>query len=338
MSDYIRKAQPTARDSHVDQPLTNISIAYIQNTDHFVAHRVFSLVSVDKQSDRYYTFDRGDFNRDEAEKRAPGTESAGSGYAIDNTPTYFCDVWAWHKDVPDQVAANSDLAADPDRAATEFVTQKLLIRKEKDWAANYFAGGVWTNDEDGVAATPATGQTIHWSDTTSGDPIGDIRAAKTAVLELTGFMPNVLVVGQQVMDALEDHPDIVDRIKYSGHDANRPARVNERTLAQLFGLDEILVMRAIENTANRGATNAHSFIGGKKALLVHRALTPSLMTPTGGYTFTWNGYLNNQNEFGMAMTRIDDRKTKSERIEGEMAFDHKLVSADLGYFWDTIVA
>jgi hypothetical protein len=82
---------PTAGDVHVNTPLTNISIAYIQDAANFVAARVFPNIPVAKQSDRYYTYDRGEFNRDEMEERAPGTESAGGSYTLDNTPTYFAN-------------------------------------------------------------------------------------------------------------------------------------------------------------------------------------------------------------------------------------------------------
>ena len=78
---------PTNSAVHVDAALTNISVAFLQNANNFVAGRVFPNVAVSKQSDRYFVFDRGDFNRDEAEVRAPGTESAGGGYNLDNTPT-----------------------------------------------------------------------------------------------------------------------------------------------------------------------------------------------------------------------------------------------------------
>lgn len=329
---------PTSSDVHVNAPLTNISIAYMQNASNFVATRVFPNIPVSKQADRYYTYDRGDFNRDQARVRAPGTESAGNGYRIDNTPTYFADVYAIHKDIPDQIRANSDSVLNPDREATEWVTQQLLIRREKQWVTDYFTGGLWTNDYDGVASSPAANQTIQWSDTTSGDPIGDIRAAKTTILQSTGFMPNTLVVGQEVMDALVDHPDIVDRIKYSGGVSNgNPAVVNEQSLAALFGLDRIIVSRAIENTAAEDATNSHSFIGGKKALLTYAAPTPGIMTPSAGYTFSWTGFLG-AGANGNRIKRFRMENLSSDRIEGEIAFDTKLVSADLGFFWDTIVA
>ncbi|MES0340719.1 MAG: hypothetical protein ABUK08_00225, partial [Candidatus Humimicrobiaceae bacterium] len=98
MKQVIQKYAPTAGDVHVNTPLTMISIAYLQNAMHFVADQVFPNIPVTKQSDRYYTYDRGEFNRDEMEKRAPGTESAGGSYTLDNTPTYYADVYAFHKD------------------------------------------------------------------------------------------------------------------------------------------------------------------------------------------------------------------------------------------------
>jgi len=332
-------AQPTNSAVHVDAALTNISVAFLQNADNFVATKVFPNVPVAKQSDRYFVFDRGDFNRDEAQVRAPGTESAGGGYELDNTPTYFANVFAFHHDVPDQIRANADPAVDVERAATEYVMHKMLIRREKAWTASFFSSGVWANEETGVDSNPSAGETIRWSDQTSGDPIGDIRAAKTKILESTGYMPNRLVLTQPVMDALVDHPDIVDRVKYSGGVGNTsPAMVNEQTLAALFGIDQVVISRAIENTAAQGTEASHSFISGNNALLTHAAQAPSLMTPTGGYTFSWSGFMGQSNAFGVATKRFYIDEIESTRVEGQMAFDQKLVSADLGYFFGSIVS
>jgi len=330
---------PTPRDVHVDAPLTNVSVAFLQNASNFVARSVFPIVGSSKQSNRYYTYDRGDFNRDEAQKRAPATESAGGGYRIDNTPSFFCDVYAFHKDLDWQTDANADEILDLETEAAEFVAHKMLIRQEKAWAADFFAASVWTTDITGVASSPTGPQTLHWSDAAS-DPIGDIRNAITTVEESTGFTPNTLTVGKRVFDALEDHPDIVDRIKYSGMTGREgsPARVNANTLAQLFSLENVRVMRAIENTATEGATNSHSFIGGKKALLSYTPARAGRMTPSAGYTFTWDGYVAGANEMGFATSRFDIDTIKATRVEGEMAFDQKLIAADLGYFFNSIVA
>lgn len=330
--------QPTARAVHVDQPLTNLSIAYLQNADNFVAGRVFPNVAVDKQSDLYYIFDRGFFNRDEAKLRAPGAEAARVGFEL-STAGYFANVWAVKHAIPDQIAANADAAIDLERAAMELVMHKLLIRREKDWASKYFATGVWATEYQGVASSPTPSQRIYWSDPVNGQPIEDLRAARTDMMEQTGFMPNTLVISQRVFDKLVDHPDIVDRIKYSGGVGNQnPAMTSVQALTQLFEVDRILVMRAIENTAAEGDTNVHSFIGGKNALLCYAAPSPSLMTPSAGYTFSWRGFLGQTNPFGVATKRYYKDEIESTFIEGQMAFDQKLVASDLGVFFRDIVA
>jgi hypothetical protein len=129
---------PTPGDVHVNAPLTNISVAMMQSASNFIGVRAFPNVPVQKQSDRYYTFDRGEFNRDEMQERAPSTESSGGGYTVDNTPTYFCRVYAFHKDIDDQMRANADSVLQLDREATQYCTMKALIKREKVWANAYF--------------------------------------------------------------------------------------------------------------------------------------------------------------------------------------------------------
>lgn len=327
--------QPTKGDVHVNKPLTNISIAFMQSASNFVADTVFPNIPVPMQSDRYYTYDRGYFNRDEMEERAPGTESAGSGYEVDNTPTYYAKVYAFHHDVPDQVRANVDAVIQPDSDATKLVSHKALIKREKLWVARYFQPATWTFDVDGVAAAPGAGEVLQWSDANS-TPIEDVAAAMDAVLEETGMLPNVLVVGRQVWTALKNHPDIIDRVKY-GQTAPGTAKISLAALADLFEVERIVVMNAIENVSPEGAANSHSFIGGKKALLAYSAPSPGLQVPTAGYTFSWTGFLGAGAQGGR-IKKFRMEHLESDRIEIQMAFDQKLVSADLGYFWDTIVA
>jgi hypothetical protein len=327
--------QPTPGDVHVNAPLTNISIAFIQSASDFVAARVFPNIPVSKQSDRYYVYNRGDFNRDEMAERAPGTESAGSGYTLDNTPTYYCTEYSLHKDIPDQVRANADAALNPDREATIFVTMKAMLKREKLFVNKYFKTGVWATDISGVNAGPGAGQVLRWNDAAS-DPIKNVRDAKRTVRESTGFEPNKLVLGRAVYDALVDHPDIIDRIKY-GQTPGSPAKANLETLAKLLEIEEIMVMNAIENTAKEGQTATHAFIGGKHAMLVHSAASPGLMTPSAGYTFSWTGLMGNGAE-GNRIRQFRLERQRVDRVEIDMCYDLKVVASELGYFFNTIVA
>ena len=334
---------PTAGDVHVNTPLTNISIAFMQKPAAFVADQVFPNVPVVKQSDRYYTYSRADFNRDTMRKRAPGTESAGTGYRVDNTPNYYADVWALHKDVEDQIRANADSPLDMDRDATLFLSNQALINREVQWAANYFTTGIWTGsavDVAGLAASPSGNSVLQWNDS-NATPITDVRSNADRIhLSSGGFRPNKLVLGRQVWSKLEDHGSITDRIKY-GASPGAPAIVTKQAVAALMEIDSLLVMDAVKNTGTESETfngnESNAFIGGKSALLVYAAPSPSLMQPSGGYTFSWTGFLG-AGGMGQRIKRIRMEHLESDRIEMQMSYTQKLIAAECGTFFTTIVA
>lgn len=322
MLNPIRKAQPTQSDVHIDAVLTNISVAYIQNAANFVAGRVFPMVPVQKQSDKYFIYTKNDWFRDEAKKRADSTESEGSGYNL-STDNYFADVWAFHKDVGSQVRANSDAPLNPDRDATEFVTQRLMLREEIQWATDYFGTGIWGTD-----VTPAN----LWNNYSTSDPINDVETGKEVMLGNTGFEPNTLVLGYKVARQLKHHPDLVDRIKYSGGKI-----VTEEIMAQLFGVERVLVCKGVKATNIEGETAAMDFIQGKHALLAYVNPSPSLLQPSAGYRFTWTAVSAGLGQ-SIGINRFYMQHLKCDRIEGEIAFDDKVVASDLGYFFNGAVA
>jgi hypothetical protein len=328
-------SQPTAGDVHVNRPLTNIAIAYFQDASNFIAGSVFPNIPVSKQSDAYWTIPRDSFNRDEMKIRAPGTESAGGGYTVNPDNTYYCHVRAYHHDIPDQVRANTDSPLDADNQASTLVTHKALINREKNFASKYFTTGVWGTDVAGVAAGPTGSQVLRWSDAAS-NPIEDIRRYKRTMMEATGFEPNTLLLGQDVLDALYDHPDIIDRVKY-GQTPGRPADIDVSDLAQLFKIPRILVGRGIENTAKEGATEVSRFIMKNGALLCHSAPNPGIMVPSAGYTFSWTGFLA-AGPMGIRLKRFRMEHLESDRVEIQSAYDQKVVAADLGIFFSTIVS
>ncbi|MGB9886748.1 MAG: major capsid protein [Moorellales bacterium] len=322
---------PTASDIHVNQPLTNISIAYIQQATAFIADKVFPNVPVQKQSDRYFQYLKEDWFRVEAQERAPGTESAGGGWRIDNTPTYYCRIYAVHKDVDDITRANADAPINLDRDATEWVTQQLLLKRETLWANSYFVTGVWGTDRQGVASSPTGDQFVKWSDYTNSDPITDIDTSITAVASATGYKPNTLVVAPDVFTKLKHHPKVLDRVKYT-----QRAVITEDILAGLFGVEKFLVPWGVVNTAAEGTAENTNFIFSGKALLVYAAPAPSLLKPSGGYTFSWVGYLG-AGQQGNRIKRFRMEHLEADRIEGEMAFDMKVIAPDLGVlFYDVI--
>lgn len=322
---------PTLSQVHVDAILTNASVAYIQSADNFIANKVFPIVPVDKQSDLYFKYTKEDWFRDDAQVRADGAEAAVAGYGL-TTDSYFADVYAVKKAIGDQLMANFDSPLDPLRDGAKFTAQLILNRMEAQFVSDFIKTGVWGTDYTGVSGTPSTGQFKQWSDLANSDPIQDIEEAKSDILSTTGFEANKLVLGYDVYKTLRNHPDIIDRVKYTGRDVP-----DTQYLAQLFGLDEVLVAKAVKNTAAEGQTGAFSFTFGKSALLVHSAPNPGLLMPSAGYSFQWRGVSE-----GLGLT-VGTKQYRLEQnaatyVESQIAFANKLVAADLGAYFASAVA
>lgn len=336
--------QPSESDVHVDRPLTNISIAFMQSQDDFVAGRVFPGIPVMSKSDAYYVIDRAEFFRSQAKRRAPGTRAPQINWKV-STDNYNSNRESVANPVPDEIRANADGALGVDRAATELVTEQGLLKQELDFVTNYFTAGnpgdTWTYDVDGAATasgafdptSAANNNKVFWDDAAS-TPIEDIRQGKRFVQSRTAKRPNVLVLGRNVFDVLLDHPDIVGRLDRG--QTTGPAIVQREALAALFELEEILVMDGIQNSAAEGLTASYSFIGGNNALLAYRPPNPGLLVPSAGYTFNWTGFLGATTN-GMRIRRKRDDLADTDLFEMDMHYDQKLVSADLGYFFGGIV-
>ncbi len=334
---------PSPGDVHVNRPLTNIAVAYMQDDTKFIADKMFPNIPVTKQSDTYFVYDRGDWNRDDMKDRAPGTESAGSSYDIDQN-LYYARVKALHKDIPDSIVDNTDQPINHERDATNFVTFKALIHRELTFAARYLKDGVWTFRVDGVAANPtaktefdpkdaAKNDVLKWTDAAS-TPIEDVAAASTRMQLETGFRPNKFAIARPVFDALKNHPDVIarmDRGQTSG-----PAQANKESLAALFEVDEVLIMEGIYNAAQQGIPEANAFIAGKTALLLYAPETAGLLVPSAGYTFSWTGRFGNS-ERGVRVKRMRIETREVTRVEAQQSYDQRVIGADLGVFFKDII-
>lgn len=326
--------QPTGGELYVSRPLTNISVAYMNQTDEFIADQVFPSIPVEHQYGQYYKYNKGEWFRTVAQKRAPRTESAGTGWSV-STDTYAAEVFALHTDISDQDRANQDTPIiDLDRDATVFVTRDILLRRELDWVTEFFGTGLWGNTDQTGGAADGANAFIQW-DRASSTPIEDIEVERLKQSRSTGLRPNTLVLGPEVESALKNHSEILERIKYTERGI-----ITRDLMAALFDVDRIFVPVLVQNTAAEGPANLNTptmnFVHGKSALLMHVADRPSKLTPSAGYVFEWSGYIG-QNNRGVATSKFRMQQLRSDRVEVESAYDFKLVSSDLGTFFASAV-
>ena len=304
-------ALPETSATHVDAALSQISISY--KNPSYICGMVAPVVPVAKQSDKFYTFNKGDLLRNDAGVRAPGTVANRGGYRL-STTTFFCDNYAFGKARPYEVDRNADAALQIDQADTEYVTEQLMIDMELACATALFTTSVWATDN-----TTAT----NWDTYATSTPIEDVRAAADVIQGSTGVRPNQLTIGRQVWTVLQDHPDLVDRLSNT---ATKQVRLD--TVASLFEVDRILIGDAVYNTAAEADAASMSYVWGKNALLNYVPSSPGLRTPSASYTFQWG------NRF---VRNYEEEAEMQSVVEAHDYVDFVATASDLGYFFSGIV-
>lgn len=318
--------------------LTNMALAYYQNSANYFAKALFPTCPVQLSSDNYYIFNKEDLLRDNWQRK-PAYGKVSPAVLSESTDTYNCKV--------DQMIMGIDQIRQTDlqrrqgpsisnvkQQRTKTIAEQANIHQDKIFANSFFKAGVWANEWEGVD-TGATGkQFIKFSDDNS-EPIKFMDARKTEMHQSTGRMPNRLGLGINVFNALKEHPAILERIKFGGTTAN-PAMVTEKVLAELFGVEKLVVLKSIHNDANLGEETNMQFIGDPNAfLLVHATNAPAVDEPSAGYIFTWDMLGNGQ--YMPILNYLGENGTHTEYIEGLMATDMRKTADDLAMYFKSAV-
>lgn len=331
---------PTSSELHFNQPLTNVSVGYMADQKTYIADKVFPKVPVEKRGDVYYKYSKSDWRRTDAQKRAPATQSAGSAWRH-TTDNYYCDVFAVHKDIDDQDRANADTVWRLDKSATKFVTNQLALKRDIDWTNEYFKPGVWatnlTGNTGATGGSPTATNFKQWDQTTSS-PLGDVSAFQINFLELTGYAVNFMVLGARVWKALKNHPEILDRIKFT-----QRGQISKELVAEFFEVDNLYIATATQATGPvindakaQDAAATFAFITNSKGVLLGYANPePGLEVPSAGYTFSWTAYGNGE---ATRVKKFRMEEIESDRVEASFTYDQKVVANDCGIFLDQAVA
>lgn len=319
---------PTKSDVHVDKMLTNILIGY--SNQEYIADQIFPVVLVDKQTDIIPEINQDYFFRSDANVIAEGNTAPDVGYKVTKSDTFYCTPVGLRHFISDARRANEDMPFNSDREASLLVMEKMLLKREVDFVTDFWKTGVWGTDVTGGTTT------TKWSNFGTSDPITDIRTYKRTVRRLIGRDPNTLVLGDLTFDVLQDHPDFLDRIKYTGSNT-QPADVTLNALASLFGVDKVLVGRSIYTTTNEGASSfTYSALWDDDALLMYLPPSPSVWTPSAGYTFVWRTGLPGGADMQWVRKYRDDERL-GDYVEVRSYYDQKLTVSNAGCFFSDIV-
>ena len=319
--------------------LSSMALSYYQNVSNYFAKAIFPICPVDLSSDNYYIFNKEDLLRDNWHRK-PAYGKVEPAVVSEHTDVYNCKVDQMIMGI-DQIR-QTDLqrrmgpsTRDPKQQRTRTIAEQANIHQDVMFAEKYFKTGVWEDEYAGQDSTSVSGKQFIKFSNANSDPIKFIDERKTAMHQSTGRTPNRLAIGANVFNALKVHPGILERVKYGGTTAN-PASVTENVLAQLFGVEKLVVLNSIMNKAEMGAEAKMEFIGDPNAfLLAYATNTPSVDEPSAGYIFTWD-MLGNGNILPI-LNYLGENGTHTEYVEGLMANDMRKTADDLAMFFKDAV-
>jgi hypothetical protein len=298
---------------HIDQVLTNISVAWPNAAG--VGENLAPSVRVRKQSDKYYVFGReGWVLEPGSDVRAPGGEANEiPGLTVATTP-YFALEHALQIAVTDEERENADSPLSPDRDGTELVTAKVLLQRELilkslvTTAANYATGH-----------SVDLGATFQWDTYATSNPIADVKLARTTIHSKIFLEPNYAVIPWAVMTALEDHPDFIERIKYS-----QTGVVSQDLISSLFNIQSITVPGMGYNTAPMGTTESLAYLWGDNVIVAYVPQRAGLRVPAFMYEFTWV-YPGGQTQ---VVERWREQRRRSDVIRVSRRYEYRLIALD----------
>lgn len=303
------------QDVVIDPALSNVSVKYTNES--FIADLIFPMLKVAKQTGKYFIYDKSNLRRDKS-NRAAGSPSNEVDFGLSLSGVFSCDDHALKGFVADEIQDQAEVALNPLIDETETITEKLMLDREVTLST-------MLTDTAQVTQNATLSGTSQWSDYSNSDPIGDIRTARTTIHTNTFKKPNTLIMGKQVFDMLCEHPQIIERIKYS-----QLGVITAELLARVFQVEKILVGEAGQNTAVEGQTDSLSYVWGKHAIVCYINPKIGLKSLTLGVTFT---YALRQ----VKRWRDEDREGTYVRI-GQDNYVQKFIAAACGYLIKNAIA
>lgn len=292
--------------------LTMTAQKFMQDSSAFVGRRLFPLFFTAVQAANYYVFDRENLlNVPASIRRAPSSPYPRQTMQLSGD-SYSCQNYGVEEPVDDEERAKYGSAVDADNAAVRRGVNTILVNHEmrvRDKIA-------------GSTAIPTSSPGTQW-DLEGSNPIQDVRAMREAIHSNCGLEANTLCVNRAVFNALCDHAQILERIKY-----NERGVITQQILAAIFGVGEVLVAGGVTNAAAEGLTLNPGAIWDDTVILAHVESAQDLSAPNFGRTFAWRQFTGPDGLQAFTY-RQDEIDSDVQRVRQHC--DEKLVGPECGY-------
>jgi hypothetical protein len=324
----------TPQAVHYDQYLTSFATNYYKEQN-YLAGRVFPVIDVTKQSDKYYVFDAAEENREMEDLVQPWAPMSEPNMfeLTQSEDSYFSKEYHAGFMIDSETAANEDEILRTRQRKARLLMDNMLKARDRAWISTYLTTGVWGEDLAG------TTDFVKWSDA-AATPLDDVQKWKEDFeIRNYGFMPNKIVISKDVKRHLLKNPQLLGRINGGATVAN-PAMVNDSIIASIFEVDEIIWADAVSNTAKRGEAENPDRMVKNRMLMVHSPSETGIDVASSGAIFAWNrvpGF-----SFGISAQTISGTEDLrwsgiEEKSKLNMCYDMKVTGKSLGTYVSDII-
>lgn len=223
--------------------------------------------------------------------------------------------------IPQNDLDNAPPEYDPLGRATERLVNLIMLDREVRAANLVFAASTYP-----TGSKVTLSGTSQWSDYDNSNPIDAIMTALDGCI----MRPNIAVFGRATFSKLAQHPRVVKAVQGNAGDSGVARR---RDLAELLGLDDVLVGEGWVNTARKGQTPTIVRVWGKHAALLYR---DGNADTRGGTSFGYTAQFGSR--VAGALPDPDIGLKGGQRVRVGESVKELVCAADLGYFFENAVA
>jgi len=330
--------------------LQNVSTLY-RNAE-YVADSVFPLINGLNYQTKVAKYNKQPWFTNAAKIRAPGTTAPRVDWSLSYQNLDPVEIAAGGVVVDELFFASQQPGNAPIQPIQDtilLVSDKLDLYREV-LVANSILGGT-TVFADGTAggSVPTNGAgswlEVGASDSTTSNFIKDILTAKFNIQQKTGIDPNSLLMDYATFYNLLMNEPTLQRIKFSQKEAGNPAIVTPNVLAQMLGIENVIVGKAITSPSKDNVSTVNSPVmksiwdsqanpGKGMAFLFYRPAAAGLKQLSVGYQYrvaydgnTWRRLISYREEW--------NHQTVYEASEW---IEVVPVQADVGYLWTRTIA
>jgi hypothetical protein len=339
-------AFPSVGSVVVRGALQNVSTLY--RNESYVGDSVFPLINGLNYQTKVTKYNKQPWFSNAAAFRAPGSTARRVDWSVQTQNLDPQEVAAGGVVVDELFFASQqpgNLPIQPIQDTILFVSDKVDLFREV-LVANSILNGT-TTWADGIAggSIPTNGAgswlEIGSSDSTTANFLRDVVSAKYTIQSKTGIDPNTLLMDYNTYTQLLLNEPTLQRLKYT----MGPAVVTEQLIAQMLGLQNVIVGKTIQSTSKENEATINNPImkpvwdsqlnpGKGMAFLFYRPAAAGLKQPSAGYQYrvaydgnTWRRLIAYREEWNHQSVY-----ECSEYIEVVP------VLTDIGYLWTRTIA